>query len=190
MHIYAHADANAHTHNTHAHTRTHMLIHVHTPRLIMKFHSSPVWNFFLIKFHLLQLGFHHPITVREAEALVHAWLHQAPGKYQSMTPILLFLLPSLTAFLSSPVPFMHLCPHPWPHVISPFSQSIYSRKSFPLLFASLVHIPHPASRCHVRHTAWPSRTTTAHRKEYNIFNTLQWQNISGQQPPMGYRALF
>lgn len=118
--------------------KTRMLIHVHahTPRLIMKFHSSPVWKFFLIKFHLLQLEFHHPITGRRAEALIHAWFHQAPGEYQSMPPILFSFPPSVSYFLPLfspvPVPFTHLGPH---------------LRSFPLLFAPLVHIPHLAVSC-------------------------------------------
>ncbi len=79
---------------THTHTEKHTCSYMraHTPRLIMKFHSSPVWKFFLIKFHLLQLGFHQPITGWRAEALIHAWFHQAPGEYQSMLPILLLFL--------------------------------------------------------------------------------------------------
>lgn len=65
----------------------------------MKFHSSPVWKFFLIKFHLLQLGFHHPITGRRAEALVHASFHQAPGEYQSMPPIVFYFSLSISYVL-------------------------------------------------------------------------------------------
>lgn len=77
----------------------------HTSRLIMKFHSSPVWKFFLIKFHLLRLGFHHLITGRRAEMLIHAWFHHAPGEYQSMPPILFYFslhLLLLASLLPSP----------------------------------------------------------------------------------------
>lgn len=45
--------------NMQTHTHTQAALHLHTQRLIMKFHSSSVWNLFLIKFHLLQLEFHH-----------------------------------------------------------------------------------------------------------------------------------
>lgn len=108
IHERAHTDANVHTQK---HTRSYMC--AHTPRLIMKFHSSPVWKFFLIKFHLLQLGFHHPITGRRAEALMHAWFQQAPGEYQSMPPILFYFSPSISYF--SP---LHT-----PHHISPFTRT-------------------------------------------------------------------
>lgn len=88
--------------NTRTHTRSNM--RAYTPRLIMKFHSSPVWKFFLIKFHLLQLGFHQPITGWRAEALIHAWFHQAPGEYQSMPPILLLFLSLHLLLLASLLP--------------------------------------------------------------------------------------
>ena len=95
-HERADADAKCSRVHTHAQKHTRSYICAHTPRLIMKFHSSPVWKFFLIKFHLLQLGFHHPITGRRAEALIHAWFHQAPGEYQSMPPILFYFSPSFS----------------------------------------------------------------------------------------------
>lgn len=82
--------------NTHMPTYTHQ-------GLLGNFIARLCGNFFPIKFHLLQLGFHHPITVREAEARVHVWLHQAQGKYQSGRPVVLFLPPSLPGCLSSHV---------------------------------------------------------------------------------------
>lgn len=166
-----HSCANTHRckqKNTNAHICTHIL------RLIMKFHSSPVWNFFLIKFHLLQLGFHHPITDREAEALVHAWFHQAPGEYQSMPPILFYFLPLFSCPLPAPLSSTHR-----PPLISAISQSFHSPKFLPRLFAPLVHIPHPASWSHVRHTALLSRTTTALRHpRHSTMTEHHWPTAS------------
>lgn len=108
--------------HSHTHKKTHMLVHVraHThTKLIMKFHSSPVWKFFLIKFHLLQLGFHHPITVREAEALIHAYSRHQENIKACHLPSFISLIPHLlTPCFSSPVPFTHLYPNPRPHLIS------------------------------------------------------------------------
>lgn len=62
---------------------------------------------FLIKFHLLELEFHHPITGREAEATIQYWFHQAPGENQSMPTYPLLVLSHHLSFLAS---FLHTPP--------------------------------------------------------------------------------
>lgn len=125
--------------------------HAHTSRLIMKFHSSPVWKFFLIKFHLLRLGFHHPITGRRAEMLIHAWLHQAPGENQSMPPLLFhsslsvsYLLWPFSAPLHAPPSPPVTSPRVFPSLGSCVCPNLCCSAML-FLFPSLTH----AWQCHV-----------------------------------------
>lgn len=133
------------TNKTHIHT--HIKAHYEMSQLAYV-------EIFLIKFHLQWLGFHHPITGRRAEMLLHAWFHQAPGKYQSMPPILFYFSPSITFFLPS------LLPSPsWTSILTsslPFFQSFYYPEIslYSLLFLS-ISLSH-ARESHV--TAWFQQT--------------------------------
>lgn len=80
---------------TRRHARTHTEAYYEISQLACADFSPPP---LLIKFHLQQLRFHQPITGRRAEVLIHAWLHQTPREYQSVTPIL--FLNSFSLFLS------------------------------------------------------------------------------------------
>lgn len=161
IHGRAHTYANVRTQNN---TRSYMC--AHTPGLIMKFHSSPVWKFFLIKFHLLQLGFHHPITGRRAEALMHAWFQQALGEYQSMPPILFYFSPSISYF-SPRSPVLTRTPHR----ISPLTRTFLFLWISSSPCSSCSHsLPTIAVSCKTHWELWEDEPTPSASDDHNDRN--------------------
>ena len=116
------------------------------PGLFVKFHSSPLWKFLKIKFHLLQLGFHHKVRSREAETCL------VPLGNKKLSMHVLFFV------LSLHFTFLLLFPHPLNTIanfipnltLSLLSLSFYSSKiRLFFFFFSCLHLS-PAQQFHVK----------------------------------------